>query len=386
MTQVPSDPLTLKVSGAAQKALAEALAAAYPDPNRLDQMLTARLDQPLAGIAAPYPVTDATWKVVEFYKAKGHLLRLIAAARASQPDNPQLTQVAAGFGLALQSRPAPELEKIVKATSVPFPVVIWRERLARREVCVCRIELPTNDGMSFGTGFLVGPDLVMTNHHVMEPAIASLAGAHTPGGLTADPAKVVFRFDYKELDDKSPVHPGIEVRLGKDWLIDSSPHSAADLEPLPKTTTPTLEELDFALVRLADRVGEAPIALGTNADPQAKPRGWIELPRAAWPFADHRALFILQHPKGAPMNLALDLEATMTVNANGTRVIHQTGTEPGSSGSPCFNQFWDVIALHHAGDPAYPDLHPGSFNEAVPISRIVERLEAKGHGGELTLK
>ncbi len=385
MSQVPIDPITLKFSGANQKALAEALAAAYPDPAQLDQMLVARLDQPLAGITAPYPLTQATWNVVAFYKAKGHLLRLVASARASQPDHPLLTQVAERFGLAVTSVPTPQLEKIVKSTSVPFPVTIWRERLARREVCVCRIELPTNNGMSFGTGFLVGPDLVLTNHHVMAPAIAGREGAHTPGGLTVDPTKVSFRFDYKELSDKTPVNEGIEVRLAADWLVDASPHSPADLQAMPKAATPTMDELDFALVRLADAIGDAAIALGNDTDPQARTRGWVELPAAQWPFTEQSSLFILQHPKGAPMNLALDLEAKMTLNANATRVMYQTGTEPGSSGSPCFNQFWDVIALHHAGDPSYPDLFPGSFNEGIPISRIVERLQAKGLTAGLTI-
>ena len=386
IAQVPIDPLTLKISGADQKALAEALAAAFPDPNQLNQMLTARLDQPLAGITAPYPLTQATWDVVAFYKAKGHVLRLVASARASQPDNPVLTQVAERFRLAVSSVATPQLEKIVKATSVPFPVAIWRERLARREVCICRIELPTNDGMSFGTGFLIGPDLVLTNHHVMAPAIAGSQKAHTPGGLTCDPKKVRLRFDYKEMDDKTPVNAGIEVHLAKDWLVDSSPHSAADLQPMPKQDTPTLEELDFALLRLAEPIGDAPIALGKDTDPQAKARGWIDLPEADWPFEDQTSLFILQHPKGAPMNLALDLEATMKVNANGTRVTYQTGTEPGSSGSPCFNQFWDVVALHHAGDHAYPDLHPGSFNEGIPISRIVARWKQKDLTAGMTIK
>lgn len=378
LDRVPIDPIGLKVTGADHKALAEALERAYPQPNQLDQMLTARLDQPLNGITAPFPLSQATFDVVTFYKAKGHLLRLIAAARASQPDNPHLTLVAERFHMAPPTPPAPQLEKLVKRTSVPFPVMIWRERLARREVCVCRIEVPTNDGMTFGSGFLVGPDLVLTNHHVLAPAIAGASGTHDRSGRTARPKDVLVRFDYKELDDKQPANAGVEVRLAEDWLVDSSPPSAADLQALPKRDTPTADELDHALVRLGEPIGEQPIALGRDTDPTAKPRGWIELPEADWPFADQTSLFILQHPKGAPMALALDLEAKMSVNANGTRVIYQTGTQPGSSGSPCFNQFWNVVALHHAGDPLYPDLQPGSFNEGIPISRIVERLKRQG--------
>ena len=385
ITQIPTDPLNLAFKGADHKALAEALERAFPDPSKLNQMLTARLDQALNAIAPPYPLSDATFEVVTFYKAKGHLLRLIAAARASQPDNPQLALVAEKFQLATTTQSQPQLEKIVKKTSVPFDVAIWRERLAKREACVCRIELPTNNGMAYGTGFLVGADLVLTNHHVMAPAIAHRDGKFTPGGLQADAKKVIVRFDYKALEGK-PLNPGVEVALAEEWHVDSSPHSIADTQAKPKKDTPTTDELDYALIRLAEPVASEPIQLGNDTDKDAKPRGLIEMPATAWPFVDQPTLYILQHPQGEPMALAMDLESKMELNSNGTRVIHQTGTKPGSSGSPCFNQFWDLIALHHAGDPAYPDLHPDAFNEAVPIHQIVARLKRQNAAEGLTLK
>ena len=385
ITQIATDPLNFAFKGADQDALASALEKAFKGPPALDRMLIARLDQALDGIAAPYPFSDATFAVVGFYKAKGHLLRLMAAARASQPDNPQLAFVTEKFNLATPTQSQPQLEKIVKKTSVPFDVAIWRERLAKREACVCRIELPTNNGMAYGTGFLVGADLVLTNHHVMAPAIAHRDGTFTPGGLQADPKKVIVRFDYKAHEGK-PLNPGVEVALAEEWHIDSSPHSVADTQNKPKQDRPTLDELDYALIRLADPVGSKPIQLGKDTDKDAKIRGLIELPAAVWPFVDQPTLYILQHPQGEPMALAMDLESKMEMNGNDTRVIHQTGTKPGSSGSPCFNQFWDLIALHHAGDPAYPDLHPGAFNEAVPIHQIVARLKRQNATDGLTLK
>jgi len=85
------------------------------------------------------------------------------------------------------------------------------------------------------------------------------------------------------------------------------------------------------------------------------------------------------------MKLALDLDAKMEVNANGTRVLYQTATEGGSSGSPCFNQFWEVVALHHAGDPSYEGFYNPAFNEGIPISKIVERLRARDMTTGLTI-
>ena len=33
-------------------------------------------------------------------------------------------------------------------------------------------------------------------------------------------------------------------------------------------------------------------------------------------------------------------------------LLHETDTERGSSGAPVFNDEWDLIALHHWGEPA----------------------------------
>jgi hypothetical protein len=327
------------------------------------------------------PLQYVTFELVRHERAAGHLLRLVAAARALQPDSPELAFVAERFSLATATpTPRPTLEKIIKATSVPFDVAVWRQRLAQRENCVCRIELPTPEGMSYGTGFLVGPDLLLTNHHVVAAAISDRPGSQGK----ADARQLVARFDYKVLEGTT-IHPGTPARLATDWLVDASPHSAVDLQGLPKSGVPSGDELDYALLRLAEPIGELPILLGSDDAAAAAPRGWIPLPSVEWPFAEKRCLFILQHPLGDAMKLALDLEAKMEVNANRTRVIYQTGTEGGSSGSPCFNEVWDLVALHHAGDPSQSGFFQPAFNEGIPIARIVERLASKGCADGLTV-
>lgn len=381
---IPADPLGLTFTGAHHKRLAEALERAFPTYQDLEMMVRYALGLNLESVVARVnKLSFVTFELVRTQLAAGHLVRLVAAARASQPSNPQLALVAEQFGLAVAT-PRSELEKIVKRTSVPFDVAVWRERLAKRETCVCRIEVPTNAGTAHGTGFLVGPDLVLTNHHVIAPAIARKDGKLSAAAMTADPAKVIVRFDYKALEEGTTINPGVEVSLARDWLVDASPHSVVDLQGLPKQGAPDPDELDHALIRLAEPVGELPLALAA-AEPGAKPRGWIELPSAPWPFADQKALFIIQHPRGGPLKLALDLDAIMEVNSNRTRVIYQTGTEEGSSGSPCFNQFWNVVALHHAGDPSHEGFFNPKFNEGIPISAIVERLTARGLTGGLTV-
>jgi len=381
---IPTDPASLTFTGAHHKRLAEAFEKAFPTYQDLEMMVRYRLGLNLESVVARVnKLSYVTFELVRTQAAAGLLLRLIAAARASQPDNPQLALVSEQFGLAMAT-PRSELAVIVKSTGVPFDVAVWRERLAKRERCVCRIDVRTDAGTSHGSGFLVGPDLVLTNHHVIAPAIALGQGRTASADKTADPSPVIVRFDYKALDDGTTIHPGLEVGLAEDWLVDASPHSRFDLQGLPKEGVPDPGELDHALIRLSMPVGELPVLLG-EAEPGAKDRGWIELRSEPWLFRDHTALFIIQHPRSAPMKLALDFDARMEVNANATRVLYQTKTEEGSSGSPCFNESWDVVALHHAGDASYEGFYNPTFNEGIPISTIVERLRARDATSGLTI-
>jgi endonuclease G, mitochondrial len=60
---------------------------------------------------------------------------------------------------------------------------------------------------------------------------------------------------------------------------------------------------------------------------------------------------IIQHPNGEPKQLALRENKVTGLPEN--RFLHyRTDTAAGSSGSPVFNDQWDLIALHHSGVPA----------------------------------
>jgi V8-like Glu-specific endopeptidase len=70
------------------------------------------------------------------------------------------------------------------------------------------------------------------------------------------------------------------------------------------------------------------------------------------------------------MKLALGLEQNVTVTGAGTRLRHTVPTENGSSGSPIFDGDWNLVAMHHSGDPSM--VHP-SYNEGIPLSAIAMR-------------
>lgn len=113
----------------------------------------------------------------------------------------------------------------------------------------------------------------------------------------------------------------------------------------------------------------------SSNDPSDSPlRGWIQVTNEEYAFLPHSPLIIMQHPKGEPLKLALDTDAIISVNANSTRVTYKTNTEPGSSGSPCFNLNWDLVALHHSGDASFKP----EYNEGIPLSAILALLKQRG--------
>jgi hypothetical protein len=218
----------------------------------------------------------------------------------------------------------------------------------------------------------VGPKAALTNYHVVESVIKG----------QDSPEDVLLRFDYKLLGGGVQVHSGREILLEAagdgGWLLDSSRYSDVDLALDPKPGDPAPEDLDYALLQAQGRPGEEPI--GSKAEPRAPVRGWIDLPQAEHPFQPDTPLFILQHPRGAALKLALDNRAVIGLTGAGRRVRYRTNTEPGSSGSPVFDQNWNLVALHHSGDPA--SILP-SYNEGIPIIYIALQLRERGLGAYL---
>jgi V8-like Glu-specific endopeptidase len=349
--------------------LTSALVSAFPTANGLAMLVQYKLGRNLETIASPaLPLDVIAFRLVQDMQARGWIDRLVAAAREARPDNPDLFAVAQARDLAVRMpAQAPKLERIVRDSHTFLDIVKVRSRLAEIEAQVCRVEAASDAGRSYGTGFLVAPDVVMTNYHVVQPVIEKAPGA--------DPKKVVLRFDYKRAASGDDINPGQVFHLDDDWLVDQSPPSPVDLQAEPKSGVPATTELDYALLRLDTDAGNR--AVGANAPPGSPRRGWIAVSARADVFPVDSPMFIVQHPDAEPMQLALDLEAVIKVNDNGTRVQYRTNTLGGSSGSPCFNRDWELVALHHSGDPNFSELHHPTFNEGVPFAAIKALLASR---------
>ena len=215
---------------------------------------------------------------------------------------------------------AERLESLKNKEEADWLPVNFLEKALRAAGAVGRVE---RQGAKFGTAFLVAPDLVLTNAHVIRqlPALE-------PGGV---------RFN-------------VGLQASAQWCS-----FAAVIAESPA------ERLDFALVRLKSAAPGAPVTLSGEAAYPDQPAN------------------IVQHPYGGSMQVAL--RGNEIVRVDSERLYYVTDTEHGSSGSPVFNDDWQVIALHRAGLMDAAEQPVKYANEGVPITAIAPVIQTHLTGG-----
>ena len=82
---------------------------------------------------------------------------------------------------------------IIRTTNSFLDVEKWRTKLGQVEAQVCRIEIQSNMGVIYGTGFLLAPSVIITNYHVMEAVIEGEEGRTTSKGMSAMSGDVILR-------------------------------------------------------------------------------------------------------------------------------------------------------------------------------------------------
>jgi V8-like Glu-specific endopeptidase len=336
-------------------------------------LLGVRLGEPMAAVTGGGALQKIVLDVITYFEHLDRDDELILAAAEARPKNRALRALADQRISTPLDDVKVELQQVLAREVPDFEPVMFRSDEEELEPRVCVIEMKAEGGLTTGgTGFLVGPDLVLTAYHVLRPAIDF--AAKRAAAVLAAPADVRFRFDYKLLRDGRTLSWGVYYDLHEtDWLAASSPGSPLDVQPEPKPD-PDPAHLDFALVRLDAPAGEHGIGVRQAPEARAAKRGWIELPAAAPRFIADTPLLILHYPEGKPLKLAIRMQSVVKCNDNGSRLKHRTNTDYGSSGAPCFDARWNLVALHQGTHTA-----PGNaYNQAVPIDRIAAALRNAG--------
>jgi trypsin-like peptidase/effector-associated domain 1 (EAD1)-containing protein len=297
--------------------------------------------------------------------------QLLAVVLDERPNNKDLQRFAISLGiLRLPGTDAGNLEAITNAPDRFQDALVHAALQLERSRWICKIEIPGDVGFG-GTGVLVAPDLVLTNQHVIDPP-----------DRVIDLRRVECLFDFRKLEDMITIDPGRPVRLDPNWqpLTRRASRSDGDANAV---MAPAADELDYALLRLERQIGNEPVGDPSTASVTRPSRGWLKLYTQPPALKLTDEVIILQHPQTRPGQPQLPLQrASGPVAASGwpqLRVRYTTDTLHGSSGSPCFNQRFDFVALHHCGDPLWQPngTLPARFNQGIPAAAIVNDLVAR---------
>ena len=326
-------------------------------------------------IASPFDLQVADLLVAA--NNEGWLPGLIGALQQNQPDNEELQSVLletfgtvsaqkvlnlSTEGVNLPDRLQADLQRVLPGRGV----LLSPQTLHRRIRTVCRIDYADLSPPGFGTGFLVGPDLVLTNWHVVERV------ERAPENVRHDVANQLrFRFDLLE---RAAAEDG-RGRVALAQVSDGSPllrtSPAGGMEVRGRSGEPSMTELDYALIRLTEDVGNHPVA----STALGETRGYIQLrPNMPLPTVNS-ALMALQHPMRGELQFAIGI--ALGPNQTGSRAKHTVATQEGSSGSPVLDEYLSPIAMHN-GTRFGTARERQAYNTAVPLSHIVADLRNSG--------
>ena len=171
-------------------------------------------------------------------------------------------------------------------------------------------------GSDFGTGFLIGEGFMITNHHVVDsPETAAMS---------------VFDLNYEA------------NRIGLPKQVETF-----DLEPDRFFLTD--KPYDFTIVAVREHSANGRPIGDFGYHPLIGQEGKILI---------GQPVNVIQHPKGRMKSICVHDSRFMYLE-NGGEVDpfcwYSSDTEPGSSGSPVFNNRWEVVALHHKAIPKTDD-------------------------------
>lgn len=215
---------------------------------------------------------------------------------------------------AVSETPNKAFERVL-GTNDLLPVSYFIEGL-RTTKSVCRIIINGRNG-NYGTGFLIAPQLLMTNNHVLPTVTVAQMS--------------IAEFDYELDEDSNPLLPARYALKPAQFFVTSDKnkldYTIVAIEPISRKGKRKLD--NFGFLPLIPTLGKAAI---------------------------HEFVSIIQHPDGDYKQLAIRENGVKAFrdseDGQPYYIIYETDTAPGSSGSPVLNDQWELVALHHSGVPA----------------------------------
>jgi len=241
-------------------------------------------------------------------------------------------------GFQVNAETNTQKEKMIHSKTYLLPPAFLKKAQDRSNA-VCFIE---NKGC--GTGFMISEYLLMTAQHVIETA------------EIARNSKVTFGYDSALPEGRV----ACDVYHTKTWSLDPDTFFIQD------------PDIDVAICAI-------------SSEPKDQKRDWTPIPIRRNPSVVEGDCFnIIQHPSGGPKKFALRGWKLKTPEkaADKGLVQYDTDTMPGSSGSPVFNDFWEVVAVHNSSVQD-EKANQGTYIDVVIDWMLNKTANFKNHQKEL---
>jgi endonuclease G len=270
---------------------------------------------------------------------RARVRRLVAQGRWREAE-PDLTRLKR-FTDRKIAKIAPAGAEAIIGDTVDFQAASFLTEGAQIRRAVAYVEVNGPTSSELGSGFLISPNLFMTNNHVIVDANAARGTQIT--------------FDRESDENGRP-------RATTSFLLD--PEAFGLFSPPDK--------LDYALIAVGQR---------NSGNAALSDLGFCILSNRPDKHAIGMNCNIIQHPRGWPKMISVR-NNILTYRTDQT-LLYETDTEQGASGAPVFNDDWDLVALHHWGAPYIQtqdeqgQAFPAHINEGVRISAIYADLQAR---------
>ena len=253
--------------------------------------------------------------------------------------------------------------------------------LITRRICAVGLGKPFN--RLVGSGFLIAPDLVMTNFHVLKDVLLIEEETRAVKQHQDIGREIYFYFDYisgpppkvpppKVLPNGVPANDAltnsIAVSAAEEWLVHARTFLPFDGTKQCSAVVDT--EYDYAVIRLSVPIGERP--LRNSGGPI---RGWLNLQDDIDVLTRAQRILIFQHPETGPQQF--DVGDFVQLDATKTRVWYSVSAANGSSGGAAVNKQGSLFALHNARvDEDVCVVNGKRVNQGVRIDYIYKDLES----------
>lgn len=199
-----------------------------------------------------------------------------------------------------------EYERTIGTNDLVDEFYLERALVAARPVCRIVIRNAAGREEGYATGVMIAPHVLLTNWHVFR---------------TADEAQnSIAEFDYK-LDIKGDPQPSVRFRIRPGNFYHSN------------------REFDYAVLAVEAQSIEGNTALSAFGfhrlvaeENKIQPGEWVT---------------IIQHPGGLRRQFAIRENELLRIQD--PFLWYKSDTAQGSSGSPAFNDSFQIVALHHSG-------------------------------------